>query len=571
MFALVPFDDVGGGQRSAQLARVFAARGYQVVYVYLYKKWNVVLAAEEESEVHVPLLTHVNINEADPNSLLRTAAPGSVAVFEAPHPRYLPFLERARQMGLRTVFELIDAWDTSLGGDWYKPELMQRYATESEVVVGSARSLVADLERRGRADAVYLPNAGNESIFDGQKQFERPPEMDVSKRAFVYVGSLYGEWFGWDFVKAAARHCSDAIFYLIGDPPRGLELPGNVRLLGPKKIDEVVPYLAAADAALLPFIPGKISEAVSPIKIFEYLMMGKRVISTDLPEIRGYPNVTIAHSAEAFASACRGAAPPDVAPESFIMRNTWSARADRLLPSTVMSRLCVVVLGDGRHAEATRCVESLALHGAELVENVFYVAPSDEGGLLEKLALLWPRFRWFAGSSATIGTAWSVVKQHVSSETVLFIDERSWVTSRACFEEALRILETEASIGAVGARARFLDPETGRSEPVKTMWLNDQHDSVGYRREVGYLTSRELFVRTRLLERVCAAPFESGELEGAELSFRIRDNGLDLAARALTGMRAFHQGPPVISRESREAFLGRWRASRQFFVYRRGV
>jgi glycosyltransferase involved in cell wall biosynthesis len=570
VFALVPFDDVGGGQRSAQLARVMAARGYRVVYVYLYKKWNVVLGAEEDSEVDVPLLSHLNINEVEPTTLLR-AAPGSLAIFEVPHPRFEPFFQRAQQIGLRTVFELIDAWDTSLGGDWFKPEVMRRFVTQADLAVGTARVLVRDLERAGRRDALYLPNAGNEAIFQLERTFPRPPEIDPSRRCFVYVGSLYGEWFGWEHVRAAARLCSDSIFYLIGDPPKGVEVPQNVRFLGPRKIDEVPSYLACADAALLPFIPGKISEAVSPIKIFEYLMMGKRVISTDLPEVRDYPNTTITDSPDAFARACRSLEAPEDSPERFIMRNTWASRCDALIGSPASASLAVVVLGQGALFESERCLESLSLHGRALVSELVYVTPEEHSTRVEALKRYWPGLRVVVADARTIADGWAAVRDHLSTDVVLFIDERWWFTSRAGLEEAVAILDSDASLGMVGAKGRFLDIDSGRAEDVSSAWLNEQRGGPGYRREVAYLGARGLFVRRRLLDGVTATPLDQGELEGAELSFRVRAMGLDLAARALTGLRGGERDLPVLPLEARDAFFGRWSKSRLFFVTRRGI
>ncbi|MDP3234843.1 MAG: glycosyltransferase [Myxococcales bacterium] len=572
MFALVPFDDVGGGQRSAQLARVLAARGYQVVYVYLYKKWNLERGAEEESQVDVPLMTHVHISQVDASTLLRGAAPDSVAIFEVPHPRYEPFFDRANQVGLRTVFELIDAWDTSLGGEWYKPEVMRRFATEAEVAVGTARALVTQLERYGRSDARYLPNAGNEVIFDASAQHARPTEMDPTRRAFVYVGSLYGEWFGWDYIKAAARLCPDSSFYLIGDPPKGLELPNNVRLLGPRKIDEVPAYLAHADAALLPFIPGRISDAVSPIKIFEYLLMGRRVVSTDLPEIRDYPNTTICESVEAFARACRNVEPPEAPPETFIMRNTWSCRADALLHPARIGSVSVVVLGSDSLFDAQRCAESFSLHGPPHLSQLIWVSPQADDARLESLRRWVPELVAVTGSASTIADAWLTVRGQVKSETVLFLDPQFWLTSRACLEEGVQLLENEMSLGAVGLSGRYLDADTGRADAVSRSWLNEQRgSSQGFRRELAYLGARGLFIRRRLLDRLTATPLETGELEGAEFSFRIKAAGLDVAGRSLTGLRAPLDAAPILPVHGRDALLARWKTQRQFFVPRRGI
>ena len=572
MFALVPFDDVGGGQRSAQLSRVLAARGYRVKYVYLYKKWSMATASEEESHVDVPLLTHLHISQVDANTLMRGASPHSVAIFEAPHPRYEAFFDKAQQIGLRTVFELIDAWDTSLGGDWYKAELMRRFATESELAVGTARALVTQLESFGRREVRYLPNAGNEAIFSTTRRYERPSEMDPGRKALVYVGSLYGEWLGWDHIRAAARVCGTANFYLIGDPPKGLELPPNVKLLGAKRIDEVPAYLSYADAALLPFIPGKISDAVSPIKIFEYLMMGKVVVSTDLPEIRGYPNVRIAESVEAFAQACRLVEPPDRTPESFTMRNTWSGRADQILAVPELPGLSLVIMSGTGVFEAERLLEACSLHARPHVKKIILLTPPAGAVRAEALARHWPELVVVLSDCQTIDEAWQAARGSVSTEFVGFLDESIWFTSRAGFEEAVQIFTREASVGALGLRARFLDPDSGQPRVASAEWLNDQRNTAGFRSDIAYLSPRSLFIRRRLIDRVLASPLSSGELEGADLSFRIKAAGFDIAARSLTGFQLVAEElEPVVPLAQVEPFIERWKTSRHFFVSRRGA
>ena len=198
--------------------------------------------------------------------------------------------------------------------------------------------LVDNLVARGRPDAEYLPNAVNDSIFDPYRKYDRPSEFERGKRVILYYGSLYGEWFGWDYVKAAATRNADAIIYLIGNARPGLSLPANVRLLGSRRIDELPAYLQSCDVAILPFVPGKISDAVSPIKIFEYLAMSKPVVATALPEISHYPNVFIARTVAEFAELCSRQDLRGLNAESFIMRNTWQCRAVDLLRPKVDRR-----------------------------------------------------------------------------------------------------------------------------------------------------------------------------------------------------------------------------------------
>jgi glycosyltransferase involved in cell wall biosynthesis len=127
----------------------------------------------------------------------------------------------------------------------------------------------------------------------------------------------------------------EATINLVG-PSGGRALPRarNVFALGLKAQVEIPAYLQAADVAIIPFRPSRLTDAVSPLKGFEYLAMHKPVVSTALPELVGAPGVTMASDPDAFVTAVRRAAAerPDLGGiEEFVARQTWQARVDELL------------------------------------------------------------------------------------------------------------------------------------------------------------------------------------------------------------------------------------------------
>jgi glycosyltransferase involved in cell wall biosynthesis len=63
------------------------------------------------------------------------------------------------------------------------------------------------------------------------------------------------------------------------------ELRDRLIMVGKVPFDEVPQYLAAADICLLPAYRNETMENIVPIKMYEYLAMGKPVIATRLPGI----------------------------------------------------------------------------------------------------------------------------------------------------------------------------------------------------------------------------------------------------------------------------------------------
>jgi glycosyltransferase involved in cell wall biosynthesis len=101
-------------------------------------------------------------------------------------------------------------------------------------------------------------------------------------------------------------------------PLRGLT---NVRLLGRRPYDQLPRYCKAFSVGVMPFVLNELTSNVNPIKMREYLSAGLPVVSTDLPEVRGYSeSVRVAHSPDDFVSACEEA----IAADDAVMRRRRS-------------------------------------------------------------------------------------------------------------------------------------------------------------------------------------------------------------------------------------------------------
>jgi len=157
-----------------------------------------------------------------------------------------------------------------------------------------------------------------------------------------YVGGLH-QWVDQQLIVETARRMPNVSFALVGPEQSDVTLLKscpNVHLLGQKSHDEVPAYVSAFDVALIPYKLAEYTANVYPTKLNEYLVMGKPVVTTDLPEIRRFNNThgeiaRIATTAEEFASQTRealddrGTAAVDrriaVAQE-----NSWRRRLDRM-------------------------------------------------------------------------------------------------------------------------------------------------------------------------------------------------------------------------------------------------
>lgn len=170
-----------------------------------------------------------------------------------------------------------------------------------------------------------------------------------------YAGHLY-PWKGVDVLIEAIALVPDARAVVIGGHPREADrqrleqlarntgVAARVSFAGPVPQPEVAGRLADVDVLVLPNTASAISERyTSPLKLFEYLTLGRAIVASDLPSIREVLTdrqtalLVPPGNAPALASAIAtlaadhdlrarlGAAAAALAPEY-----TWARRAERL-------------------------------------------------------------------------------------------------------------------------------------------------------------------------------------------------------------------------------------------------
>lgn len=329
ILAAVPLHDVGGGSRGAQIAQEAAAHGYHVAYVYRYD-------ASESVDLGLryihPRLEEYRYDCFDPSEFLaRVGIEPRVALVEFPHHDHLPALEALERAGYRLVYDLIDDWaDPALGGWWYRPDVEGQIINRSDALIASTSSLVARLHgQTGRAVA-EVPNAVNTRIFDHTRSWPAPADLPAGDGPlFEYHGSLYGNWLDWSAVASVADSFPEARIVMIGDEHPHPPLPGNVRFLGLKAQVDLPAYVARADIGLIPFIVSDTTHAVSPLKVFEYMAMGKPVAATPIQPLLGLDGVYTGRDLVATVRRALAGPPPD--PSKAADAHGWGERMARIL------------------------------------------------------------------------------------------------------------------------------------------------------------------------------------------------------------------------------------------------
>lgn len=164
---------------------------------------------------------------------------------------------------------------------------------EEKIIKNSGEVFITShelLERKKylRDDFVYLPNGVDINNFT-KKEYILPDEFlnDKNKKC-IYVGAIE-TWFDIKLVRLCAEKLSNISFYVIGpikiniDELKSLK---NVFLLGKKDYKDIPNYMYFSDVGIIPFKVNKLTDSVSPIKLYEYMSVGLNVVSTNFKEMQ---------------------------------------------------------------------------------------------------------------------------------------------------------------------------------------------------------------------------------------------------------------------------------------------
>jgi len=276
-------------QRPHQMARAFAREGYLVLFCTNNIRYDNVKGFEKIEK---------NLYLVNNTAILRAISKNAIVLISWAINKF--YADRFQDSFV--IYEYMDelnvfdgeAADLQRDHDWL--------VRNADMVVATADKLYADI-LPGSKKALLVPNGVDVSHFENIGSVI-PPDMKqiVSKKTPImgYYGAL-AEWFDYDMVKLAAETKPGWSFVLIGplDYDRSFEkiksqMPENVYFLGAKKYDELPSYGNLFDVATIPFKINKITESTSPIKLFEYMALGKPIVTTDMPECRKYQSVLVA-------------------------------------------------------------------------------------------------------------------------------------------------------------------------------------------------------------------------------------------------------------------------------------
>jgi len=244
------------------------------------------------------------------------------------------------------VYQRTDRYEEYPGVDAASVTEMDRALKRAAELTVFANRALYDEESAQCRRALYLDHGVDYKRFASAESDKRvPPGMDRIKRPIVgFFGGIDDHTSDVALSVRVARLCPDMSFVFVGAASSDLAelkaLP-NVFYFGKRPYEEIPHFGKCFDVAIMPWRRNRWIEACNPIKLKEYLALGKPIVSTPFRELAFYEGlVYVAEGAEEFAACIRRALREDsdarrAARRRRVENETWEAKAAQALAAVL--------------------------------------------------------------------------------------------------------------------------------------------------------------------------------------------------------------------------------------------
>jgi glycosyltransferase involved in cell wall biosynthesis len=203
-------------------------------------------------------------------------------------PDYVVSLDRIPHSKL--VFDMVDdltAYEATPRHRRYVGRCINELTRRADLTVVTSSTLAESVSHNGRCPVV-VPNGYDERIFDGRAHAVPADLARLPRPVVGFVGVLFG-FLDYELLLRLTDAMPNVSFVFVGpvdasgkDGVERLRTRSNTYFLGSKPRTDIPAYVGGFDLCINPFKVDDVARSVSPLKVYEYLACGKRVVSTPM-------------------------------------------------------------------------------------------------------------------------------------------------------------------------------------------------------------------------------------------------------------------------------------------------
>ncbi len=218
-------------------------------------------------------------------------------------------IKRALENGDKILYEYIDEISEKISGKKIPKFVLDRHERllrdeDNVMVIATATKLYNDVAKYRKKNFKLVTNG---VVYKHFRDIENvvPKEIEgvvnQKKPIIGYYGAL-ASWFDYKMIKEVAKNRKDWNIVLIGwDYDGSLSKSGlndmkNIHFISSVPYEKLPTYAQWFDICMIPFQINEVTLSTSPVKLFEYMALGKPIVTTAMPECKKYRSVIIAEN-----------------------------------------------------------------------------------------------------------------------------------------------------------------------------------------------------------------------------------------------------------------------------------